>query len=117
MLMSYLELMALLADARAIDRAQTTFDQETLTIQLPTQHGTHWYVLKAVSQQNPRISRRSTLPRTELSERIPSLHVAGPTTRMLRQARKTRTGNVPRPSTAEVLSALIRSEADAPLRE
>ncbi len=42
-----LQLLALRSDGRVIDRSEPVRDHETLTIQLPTDHGTHWYVLKS----------------------------------------------------------------------
>ena len=42
-----LQLLALRSDGRVADRSEPVQDRETLTIQLPTDHGTHWYVLKS----------------------------------------------------------------------
>jgi hypothetical protein len=37
-------------------------DQETLTIQLPTVHGTHWYVLKATEPENDAVRTKTGGP-------------------------------------------------------
>jgi hypothetical protein len=42
-----LQFMALRSDGRVIDRSEPTLDRETLTIQIPSARGTHWYVLKS----------------------------------------------------------------------
>ena len=42
-----LELVALGPGAKANDRSEPAIDQGTLTLRVPTRHGTHWYVLKA----------------------------------------------------------------------
>ena len=47
-----LQLLALRSDGRVIDRSEPLRNHETLTIQLPTDHGTHWYVLKSTQAEN-----------------------------------------------------------------
>jgi hypothetical protein len=45
-----LELLALNSIGRVIEASQPARDQETLTIQLPANHGTHWYLLKSTDR-------------------------------------------------------------------
>ncbi len=47
-----LQLLALRSDGRVSNRSEPVRDHEALTIQLPTDHGTHWYVLKATAPEN-----------------------------------------------------------------
>jgi hypothetical protein len=42
-----LQLLALGSTGRVADRSAPVWNQETLTIELPTDRGTHWYVLKS----------------------------------------------------------------------
>jgi hypothetical protein len=46
-----LQLLALRSDGRVIDRSEPVRDRESLTIQLPTARGTHWYVLKSTEPE------------------------------------------------------------------
>ena len=47
-----LQLLALRTDGRVSDRSEPALERETLTIQLPTDRGTHWYVLKSTEPEN-----------------------------------------------------------------
>ncbi len=54
-----LELLALRSDGRVIDRVALKHDNDGLTIPIPSEHGTHWFVLKAstpTKQASPSIS-------------------------------------------------------------
>ena len=57
-----LQLLALRSDGRVVDRSEPLRDQETLTIQLPTVHGTHWYVLKATEPENDGVRTKTGGP-------------------------------------------------------
>jgi hypothetical protein len=57
-----LQLLALRSDGRVVDHSEPLRDQETLTIQLPTVHGTHWYVLKSTEPENDGVRAKTGGP-------------------------------------------------------